>query len=127
MLVLDLCCALLTGLLVLHSVGLLTVDAAVFDEVAGIAVLELDCTAPLLATIGAGFVANIAIIRHVAHCGIDDAVTAVHFRVWAISTIYLLCRDECILHHILGGVLACRAAIALAIGRGTRMGMAASN
>ena len=55
LLVLDLCLALLAGLPVLLAMGPLTVHAAVLDEVAGIAVLELDGVAPLLAAVGAGF------------------------------------------------------------------------
>ena len=40
-LVLEFCCTLLAGLLVLLAVGLLAVHAAVLDEAAGRAVLEL--------------------------------------------------------------------------------------
>ena len=54
-LVLELGCALLACLLVLLAMGLLTVHAAVLDEVAGIAVLELDGVAPVLAAVSAGF------------------------------------------------------------------------
>ena len=45
--------ALLACLLVLLAVGLLAVHATVHDEAAGIAVLELDRVAPMLAAVGA--------------------------------------------------------------------------
>ena len=54
LLVLELCCGLPAGLLVLLAMGLLTVHATVFDESAGRAVLELDDVAPVLAAVGAG-------------------------------------------------------------------------
>ena len=41
----------------LLAVGLLAVHAAVLDKMAGRAVLELDCVAPVLAAVGAGSVA----------------------------------------------------------------------
>ena len=59
----QLCCTLLAGLLVLLAVCLLAVHAAVLDESAGRAVLELDGVAPLLPAVGAGFIAIIAV-----HC-----------------------------------------------------------
>ena len=55
LLVLELGRALLARPLVLLAVDLLAVDAAVFDEEAGRAVLELDGIAPFLAAVGAGF------------------------------------------------------------------------
>ena len=67
LLVLELCRPLLACLLVLLAVGPLAVHAAVLDEAAGRTVLELDGIAPVLAAVGAGFVATIA-IRHVVHC-----------------------------------------------------------
>ena len=63
-LVLELCDALLAGLLVLLPMGPLAVHAAVFDEAAGRAVLELDGVASFLAAVGAGL---IAINGHAAH------------------------------------------------------------
>ena len=42
----------------------LAVDAAVFDEAAGRALLQLDGAAPLLAAVGAGFVAVVLARRH---------------------------------------------------------------
>ena len=53
LLVLQLSCALLAGLLVLIAVGLLAVNAAVLDDAAGRAVLELDGAAPVFATVRA--------------------------------------------------------------------------
>ncbi|EJK53564.1 hypothetical protein THAOC_26975, partial [Thalassiosira oceanica] len=53
-LVLELCHALLASLLVQLAVGPLAVHAAVLDEAAGRAVLELDGVAPELAAVGAG-------------------------------------------------------------------------
>ena len=55
LLVLQLCRALLAGLLVLLAVGLLTVNTAVLDEAAGRAALELDGVATELAAVGAAF------------------------------------------------------------------------
>ncbi|EJK53433.1 hypothetical protein THAOC_27137, partial [Thalassiosira oceanica] len=55
LLVLDLCRTLLACLLVQLAVGPLAVHAAVLDEAARRAVLELDAVAPLLAAVGAGF------------------------------------------------------------------------
>ena len=55
LLVPELCCTLLAGLLVLLAVCPLAVHAAVFHEAAGRAVLELDDIAPLLAAVGADF------------------------------------------------------------------------
>jgi len=52
-LVLEFCCTLLAGLLVLLAVGFLAVHAAVLDEAAGRAVLELDGPARCNPTIGA--------------------------------------------------------------------------
>ena len=57
LLVLQLCHALLAGLLVLLTTGPLAVHAAVLDEAAGRAALELDGVAPWLAAVGAGFFA----------------------------------------------------------------------
>ena len=57
LLLLQLCRALLAGLLVLLAMGPLAVHAAVLDEAAGRAALELGDVAPLLAAVGAGFVA----------------------------------------------------------------------
>ena len=54
-LVLELRRTLLARPLVLLAMCLLTVHAAVLDEVAGIAVLELDGIAPVLAAVSAGF------------------------------------------------------------------------
>ncbi|EJK70855.1 hypothetical protein THAOC_07752, partial [Thalassiosira oceanica] len=60
---------LLAGLLVQLAVGSLTVHAAVLDEAACRAVLELDDGAPELAAVGAGFGAITAITldRHAVH------------------------------------------------------------
>ncbi|EJK61585.1 hypothetical protein THAOC_17900 [Thalassiosira oceanica] len=63
---LELCRALLACLLVLLAVGPLAVHAAVLDEAAGRAVLELDGVAPGLAAVGAGFNAT-AINGHAIH------------------------------------------------------------
>ena len=55
LLVLELCHAYLTGLLVLLPMGPLAVHAAVLDEATGRAVLELDGVTPSSpATVGAG-------------------------------------------------------------------------
>ena len=51
----------------LLAVGLLAVHAAVFDEAAGRAVLELDGVAPVLAAIGAGFFAVTLAGSHATH------------------------------------------------------------
>ena len=67
LLVLELCGTLLACLLVLLAVGLLAVHAAVFDEAAGRAVLELDGVAPVLAAIGAGFFAVTLAGSHATH------------------------------------------------------------
>ena len=64
----ELCRTLLAYPLVLLAMGLLAVHTAVFDEVAGGAVLELDGVAPVLAAVGAGFVAASLGIRHANHC-----------------------------------------------------------
>ena len=56
--VLQFGCAFLACSLVLLAMGLLAVHAAVLDEAAGRAVLELDGVAPGLAAVGAGFVAT---------------------------------------------------------------------
>jgi len=50
LLVLELCCTLLACLLVLLAVGALAVHAAVLDEEAGRAVLELDAVLAALAS-----------------------------------------------------------------------------
>ena len=55
LLVLDLRRALLACLLVLLAVDLLAVDAAVFDEEAGRAVLQLDAVVSFFAAVGADF------------------------------------------------------------------------
>ena len=57
--VLELCRTLLAYLLVLLAVGLLAVHAAVFDEAAGGAVLELDAFSPFLSAVGADFNGNV--------------------------------------------------------------------
>ena len=75
-LVLEFCCTLLAGLLVLLAVGLLAVHAAVLDEATGRAVLEFDDVTPVLAAVGAGFVATI-LARHALHCTIDEVETLV--------------------------------------------------
>ena len=67
LLVFELSCTLLARLLVLLAVGSLAVHAAVLDEAAGIAVLELDVVAPELAAVGAGFIA-IVLAMHAVHC-----------------------------------------------------------
>ena len=51
LLVLELCRPLLARLLVMLAVGPLAVHAAVLDEAAGRAVLELDGVAPVLAAV----------------------------------------------------------------------------
>ncbi|EJK64593.1 hypothetical protein THAOC_14653, partial [Thalassiosira oceanica] len=66
LLALELGCALLAGLLVQLAVDLLAVHAAVLDEAAVGAGLELDGVAPLLATVGARCVA-ITHNGHAAH------------------------------------------------------------
>ena len=66
LLVPELSYAQLARLLVLLAMCFLTVHAAVLDEAAGIAVLELDVVAPVHAAIGAGRVA-ITVARHAAH------------------------------------------------------------
>ena len=68
LLVLELCRKLLARLLVLLAVGPLAVHAAVLDEAAGRALLELDGVAPELAAVGAGLV-TITLDRHAVHCG----------------------------------------------------------
>ena len=65
-LVLQLCYTLLAHLLVLLAVGPLAVHAAVLDESAGRAALELDGVAPLFAAVGAGLFA-IILDRHAVH------------------------------------------------------------
>ena len=55
LLVLQLGRALLACLLVELAVYLLAVHAAVLDEIAGVALLELDGVTPSLAAVGAGF------------------------------------------------------------------------
>ena len=55
LLILELCCTLFAFRLVLLPVGPLAVHAAVLDEAAGRAALELDDIAHLLAAVGAGF------------------------------------------------------------------------
>ena len=56
--------------------SLLAAHAAVLDEAAGRALLELDGVAPVLAAVGAGFNPVIFLAaRHDVHCGIDDVVT----------------------------------------------------
>ena len=55
LLVLDLCCTLLAGCLVLLAMGLLAVHAAVLDEATCRAVLELDGIAGLLAAVCTDF------------------------------------------------------------------------
>ena len=67
LLVLQLGRTLLACLLVLLAVGPLAVHAAVLDEAAGCAVLELDGVAPLLAAVGAGLVAVILGNGYAAH------------------------------------------------------------
>jgi len=57
LLVLELRGTLLAGLLMLLAVGLLAVHAAVLDEEAGRAILELDGIAWFLAAVGADFMA----------------------------------------------------------------------
>ena len=53
----------------LLAVGFLAVHAAVLDEAAGRAVFELDDVAPVLAAVGAGFVAiTLATHGHAVHC-----------------------------------------------------------
>ena len=76
LLVLELCCALLARPLVLLAVGLLAVHAAVLDEAAGRAVLELDGVAAL-AAVGAGS-ASIIIVGNTVHYEIAG-VMAVRF------------------------------------------------
>ena len=68
LLVLEFGRTLLACLLVLLAIGPLTVHAAVLDEAAGRAVLQLDGADPSLAAVGTSFVATIAIIRHAVHC-----------------------------------------------------------
>ena len=63
-LVLELCRTLLARILVLLAMSPLAVHAAVLDEAAGRAVLELDDVAPLLAAVGADID---AINGHAAH------------------------------------------------------------
>ena len=55
----------------LLAVGLLTVHAAVLDEAAGRAVLELDGVAPLLAAVSAAFDATI-LDRNALHYEIEE-------------------------------------------------------
>ena len=66
LLVLELSNALLACLLVQLAVCLLAVNAAVFDEVAGIAALELDGAAVSLAAVCTDF---IILSRHAVHHG----------------------------------------------------------
>ena len=66
LLVFELCHTLLARLLVLLAVGPLAVHAAVLDEAAGRAILELDGIAPVPAAVGAGFS---AVSRHTAYHG----------------------------------------------------------
>ncbi|EJK74486.1 hypothetical protein THAOC_03830, partial [Thalassiosira oceanica] len=80
LLVLELCDTLLACLLVLLSVGPLAVHAAVLDEAAGRAVLELDGVAPLLAAVGAGLVA-ISRNGHAAHREIEDVSLGSYLRL----------------------------------------------
>ena len=54
-LVLELCFTQLARLLVLLAVGLLAADAAVFDEVAGRAILEIYGVAVKFTAVSAGF------------------------------------------------------------------------
>ena len=75
---LEFSCTLLACLLVLFAVGLLAVHAAVLDETAGRAVLELDGVVPVLAAVGAGFVAA-ANNWHAAHY---FQVEVLMFRRW---------------------------------------------
>ena len=65
LLVLELCCTLLARLLVLLAMGPLAVHAAILDEAACRAVLELDGGAPVHAAVGAGLVTLEN--RHAAH------------------------------------------------------------
>ena len=71
LLVLEFCCTLLAYLPVLLAVGLLSVHAAVLDEAAGRAVLQLDgasLAVTALATAGA-HVSGAAVDRDAAHVG----------------------------------------------------------
>ncbi|EJK59267.1 hypothetical protein THAOC_20535 [Thalassiosira oceanica] len=73
LLVLELGCTLLARLLVLLAVGPLAVRAAILDEAAGRAVLQLDGVAPLLAAVGADFLAIVRNRHAAAHSEIEDA------------------------------------------------------
>ena len=68
LLVLQFCGTLLAGHLVLLAMYLLAVHAAVLDESAGIAVLELDGVASVLAAVGTGFSAIEDDGHVVVHC-----------------------------------------------------------
>ena len=76
LLVLELCCTLLAYLLVLPAVGLLAVHAAVLDEAAGIAVLQVHRLAPVLAAVGTGSVTVTVIYaaRRALHNEFEDGL-----------------------------------------------------
>ena len=71
----ELCRTLLAYPLVLLAMGLLAVHTAVFDEVAGGAVLELDGVAPVLAAVGACSNPVILAARNDVHRGVGDVAT----------------------------------------------------